>query len=179
MRPRLHARLDSRDWITLAPPDDLAPRAWLLGVVALQISVENDRVVARARAHVTGAEAPRVEALDATASLHVTLLDETSGAPPPPALTTLAPSSADARLELFLDGVLIDCAELSESARRASPPARGFGHVFCRWLRSGEFEPGFDLTDLVSLPPGRMFERRVNRPLAVGQTVSYRFARAG
>jgi hypothetical protein len=174
--PVLRVRIGGRDWLTLRPAS-LGARAWLLGVVAVQISVEDGEVLARARAHVTGAEEPRIEPLAPNAELHVTLLDEAEPAPPSPILPPCALSGAGAGLELFLNSVFVDCAALSSESRHATPPARGFGHVFCRWLRDCDFEPGFDLTDLISQPPGRKFERRVNRTLAVGETVSYRFKR--
>jgi len=45
--------------------------------------------------------------------------------------------------------------------------------VFCRWLRSGGFEAGFDLTDFLLLAPGKMYQRKVHRPLQPGLTASY------
>jgi hypothetical protein len=173
--PRLSVSIHHTHWLNLSPPD-LGPRAWMLGVVALQVSIEDNAVVARARAHVTGGEMPQVKSLESGAVLHVSLLETNA---PPPALPALPPMEGarggrEPSVELFLDGEFVDRAVLTTGARAAVPPARGFGHVFCRWLRNGGFEPGFDLTDFVSQPLGQKFERRVNRPLELGQTVSYR-----
>jgi hypothetical protein len=79
---------------------------------------------------------------------------------------------------VYLDGAEVGAAALAPAQRHASPPPRAFGHVFCRWLRAGADEPGFDLTEFVSQPAGRKWERIVLRALALGQTVSYAFADA-
>jgi hypothetical protein len=169
--PQLSVSIHHTHWLNLSPPD-LGPRAWMLGVVALQVSIEDNNVIARARAHVTGGEMPQVKSLESGAVLHVSLLETNA---PPMTLPGLPPiERTSAGVELFLDGKFVDRAVLAAGAGAAVPPARGFGHVFCRWLRSGGFEPGFDLTDFVSQPLGQKFERKVNRPLELGQTVSYR-----
>ncbi len=186
--PALHVRVGAEEWLRLeAPP--FGARAWLLGVVAVQLAVERGRVTAQARAHATGGAEPIVRELASPAELHVTLVPAGTAPPPAPALPPQnfsppnPPHSSQnfsrpefaATLSLFLDSKFVDEAALAPAALAADPPARGFGHVFCRWLRSGAIEPGFDLTDFLSQPPGRKFERRLVRPLAPGQIVSYRF----
>jgi hypothetical protein len=162
--------VDGELWARTAPPRVIAPRAWILGVVAVQISVEDGRPVAQVRAHVTGAARAEVRRLGARALVQVALAD----APPAP-LPFVAPQHKGpvARLTVALDGALLGEAQLLPSQLGAEPAPRAFGHVFCRWLRDGGFEPGFDLTAFLSLPGGQKFERLLSRPLALGQWVSY------
>jgi hypothetical protein len=88
--------------------------------------------------------------------------------PPPLPLPELA--GAAARLQAYLDEEPLASVELPPKSPETT---RAFGHVFCRWLRAGGFEAGFDLTDFLLLPPGKMYQRKMNRPLAPGQTVTY------
>ena len=164
--PLLLVRLAGREWLRLAPPA-FGARAWLLGVVAVQLVID-DVPYARVRAHATGGGAARTIDLPANEPVHITLLGPAARPPRLPRLTW----RPEASLAVYLNGEFIDAAPVPPPADR---PLRGFGHVFCRWLRSGGIEPGFDLTDVIAPPPGRMYERRLSRPLAVGQTVSYRF----
>lgn len=160
-------------WSRIAAPVEIAPRAWVLGVVAVQVGVEEGRIVAQARANLTGGEA-EVRALSGSTVVHVTLADGDSGdAPPPPAIAPGARGGAAARLDLYLDGAPLGTARLTVEQLAALPPARAFGHAFCRWLRDGGSEPGCDLTDFLSLAPGQMYGRSVTRAIAVGQTVSF------
>ena len=101
------------------------------------------------------------------------LVPEGESALAPPSLPPLELAGAKARVQLYLDEEEIDSASLPPHSPEG---ARAFGHVFCRWLRSGAVEPGFDLTEFLVLPPGKMYERKVNRVLEPGQTVSYLFA---
>jgi len=164
------AFVDGSERLRVDPPAAIAPRAWVLGVIAVQATVEEGRAVARLRAGRTGSE-PRVIALPERALVQVALVGEHAPAPiAPPA------DEADAAIALFLDGEPLAAARLAPAARAASPPTRAFGHVYCRWLRDGGCEPGFDLTDFLSLPEGEKYPRLVARPLAAGQLVSYRLA---
>ena len=160
-------------------PADFGTRAWILGVVAVQVAVEEGQVVARLRSHVTGAAEPVVEALPSGSQVHVVLgggearLRDAEVVNLPP----LA-SSQQARLSLFVDGTLIKNAVLRpDHVNRDSPP-RAFGHVFCRWLREGQPEPGYDLTDFLSLASGVKYRRIANGVLKESQVVSYAFVSA-
>jgi hypothetical protein len=172
--PALVVRLGDREWTRVTVPE-LGARAWILGVVAVQVAARRAQV----RAHVTGAKDALVVPLSSGDPVHVTLAPDLRSAAaasplaPPPSLTALPPlAAAAAALAVFVDGAFVDEARTADSD---AADARGFGHVFCRWLRGGAIEPGFDLTDLVAQPAGRKYERRVQRPLAVGATVSYVF----
>ena len=175
MTPILEAWLDGARVARLEAPAQIAPRDWILGVLAVQFDVEKGKVQARLRGNVTGAEEPAVVELVPPAVVHITLV---TGDTPPTLPPIGSPTSheAFARLRVFLDGNLIGDSELAAAPAAGQPAARGFGHVFCRWLRSGAIEPGFDLTDFLSLPPGAKYERRVSRPLAAFEVVSYALA---
>ena len=113
------------------------------------------------------------------AVVHITLCAPDAASPPAlPPIGSPTSHEAFARLRVFLDGNLIGDSELAAAPAAGDPPARGFGHVFCRWLRAGDAETGFDLTDFKSRPEGAKFERLVTRGLAVGQVVSYALAAA-
>jgi hypothetical protein len=172
MFPELVTFVDGLEWLRTRAPAELGPRAWILGVVAVQLSVESGRLTAQVRANVTG-DAPSLRPLPSSAIIQIALVAPGAPAPPLPALQVPPLAGAEARLALFLDGDPVDEVALSPALFAAEPPPRAFGHVFCRWLRSGEVEPGFDLTDFCSQPPGQKYERRVIRSLSVGETVSY------
>jgi hypothetical protein len=161
-------------WRTLSAPP-LGDRAWLLGVAAVQVTVEDQAVVARLRAHVTGGTAPERVPIAPDATIHAVVTDSDGVSPPPPPLPPIDRRGA-AQLELFIDGVPLAESVLEPADLGRSPPPRAFGHAFCRWLRGGAVEAGCDLTEFLSLTGGRMFERKLVRPLSVGQTVSYRVA---
>jgi hypothetical protein len=162
--------VDGVAWTSLRAPQPIAPRAWALGVVAVQVAVADGRLHARVRAHVTGGQAPLVHALAPPTVVQVQLVD--GAAPPLPAIAPVPLDGAVARLALFADEVPIDTVALP--ALGGGP--RAFGHVFCRWLRSGDVEPGFDLTDFADLPLGHKHERRVVRTIGAGHTISYALA---
>jgi hypothetical protein len=168
----LHVFVDGRAWLCVAAPAAVAPRAWLLGVVAVQAALVDERLACQVRAHLTGGESPALLALTPPALVQVQLAE---GAPqlPLPGVAAPALDGARARIALFLDD-----EPLAEVAlpRGAAAGARAFGHVYCRWLRDGGIEPGFDLTDFLALPPGRKYERVVQRALGAGHTVSYAIA---
>jgi hypothetical protein len=175
MGPALEAYLDGTRVARLTAPAEIAPRDWILGVMAVQLEVEADKVRARLRANMT-ADEPMVVELAPPAVVHFLLADADA---PPPALPPIgSPTSHDAcaRVRVFLDGHLIGDAELIAPPAAGEPAARGFGHVFCRWLRDGGHEPGFDLTDFKSRPEGAKYERLVARTLESGQIVSYGLA---
>ncbi len=170
--PTLVAWVDGEEWTRVSRPL-LGARAWALGVVALQITVEDSQVRAQLRAHSTSSPEPELLPLPCPSLIQVQLVPAGETPLAPPTLPPLELAGAAARLELYLDEEALGSASLPP----ASPErTRAFAHVFCRWLRSGEAEPGFDLTDFVLLPPGKMYQRKVNRVLEPGQTVSYLFA---
>jgi hypothetical protein len=179
MTPILEAWLDGARVARLQAPAQIAPRDWILGVLAVQFDVAKGKVQARLRGNVTGAEEPAVVELAPPAVVHITLRPpDAAGAPELPPIGSPTSHEAFARLRVFLDGTLIGDSELGAAPAEGQPPARGFGHVFCRWLRAGDAETGFDLTDFKSRPEGAKFERLVTRGLAVGQVVSYALAAA-
>jgi hypothetical protein len=167
--PKLVACVGDDEWCRVEQPE-LGARAWALGVVAVQITVEGGRVRGQVRAHATLAPAPEVRPLPASAVVTIQLVPDGETPLAPPTLPPLELAGATARLAVYCDESLLDVVSLPPAS---SDGTRAFGHVFCRWLRAGGIEPGFDLTDFVLLPPGRMYERRINRPLEPGHTVSY------
>jgi len=176
MTPALEAWMDGARVARLEAPAQIAPRDWILGVLAVQFDVDKGKVLARLRGNVTGAEEPAVVELVPPAVVHITLVGtETPTLPPIGSPTS---HEAFARLRVFLDGNLVGDSELKDAPAAGAPVARGFGHVFCRWLRDGGAETGFDLTDFKSRPEGQKFERILTRGLAVGQVVSYALAAA-
>jgi hypothetical protein len=168
--PRLVVYLDGRPCAEVAPPVPFPSRAWLLGVVAVQATVEANRPVARLRVHVTGAPQPTVVPLGRTALVQVALCEAL--APPLPAIAGPGTDEAVARLVLLRGGERLAEARLLPGGLAAEPAPRAFSHVFCRWLRDGGIEPGCDLTDFLSLPEGTKYERLVSAPLDVGEVVS-------
>jgi hypothetical protein len=176
-RPVLVIRTEP-DGITarVEPPQTIAPRAWVLGVAALQVWVDEGRVVARLRHNVTGSDAV-VAPLSTHASLihvhidiskYIDISIRESEIRRTPEL-----GGSAARLVLFVDGEPIAEAVLAREALRDEPGRRAYGHVFCRWLRDGGHELGCDLTGFDVPIEGRKAERIVVRALAVGQTVTY------
>jgi hypothetical protein len=178
MTPVLEGWLDGKRVAQLQAPAQIAPRDWILGVMAVQFDVAKDQVLARLRGNVTGAEEPQVVDLLLPAVVHIKLVLPDAAAPALPPIGSPTSHEAFARLRVFLDGNLIGDSPLSAPPAAGTPPARGFGHVFCRWLRDGGVETGFDLTDFKSRPEGSKFERIVTRGLAAGQVVSYALAAA-
>jgi hypothetical protein len=170
--PRLITFIDGEEWTRVERPE-LGARAWALGVVAIQITVESGRVVAQARAHATQAPAPEIRPLTASSLLQIQLVPEDEAPRVPPEFPPLELAGAAARLACHLEEESIDSVALPPASADGT---RAFAHVFCRWLRSGSIEPGFDLTDFLLLPAGKMYDRRVNRPLQLGETVSYQLA---
>jgi hypothetical protein len=143
------------EWTRVVPPV-LGDRAWGLCVVALQLSIDGGEVRGQLRARVTGRE-PEVRQIAAPTIVHVQL-----------APTALPRLTAPPGLSVFLDGERLHTVEA-----RGPDGARAFAHAFCRYLREGGLEPGFDLCAFQSPPPGVQYERALLRPLAAGQTVSY------
>jgi hypothetical protein len=171
----LRCFVDGRLWRAVEPPptpESMAPRAWILGVVAVQLAVAQGRVTAQARSSRTGDEA-EVLPLQAPALVQVALAGPGDDVPLLPRLSPPPLAGAAARVQLFLGDEPAGEMTLAPAALFTTPPPRGFGHVWCRWLREGGIEPGFDLTDFVSIPLGGQFERQVVRTITPGQVVSY------
>ena len=157
--PRLFWWIDGGPVRSIAPPVDFGSRDWILGVVAVQASIEDGRVVARARANVTGRREPEIEPLASGSVVHLFLGERPSVVPLTSAIEVPRLDGAAARIGLFVDGELIAQAALSRLPEAAEPVPRAFGHVFCRWRRDGGREAGYDLTDFLSLPGGVKYER--------------------
>lgn len=149
------------------PPSTIAPRAWALGVAAVQVWVEEGRVLARLRRNVTGSVAVVVPLPQRA------LVDVGLAVVPPPRAFVLPDDDAAARLALFVDGEPVADAVLPRDRLRDDPAPRAYGHVFCRWLRDGGHELGCDLTGFESRAEGEKVERLVVRALSPGQSVSY------
>jgi hypothetical protein len=170
----LRCFVDGELWREIAAPSfdklrtsGIAPRAWLLGVAAVQFSVENGGVIAQARVNRTGLQ-PEVLPLRAPSLVQVSLGDARL-----PAIAPLEPGAAAARVALHVGGEPLGEVSLARDSLSARPPPRAFGHVYCRWLREGGIEPGCDLTEFASVAEGGTFQRRVLRAIAVGDVVSY------
>lgn len=173
--PAIRAFLDGVEVCRLDAPGQVAPRHWVLGVAALQFTAAADGVRARLRVHRTGLDAPLLTPLPETALVHIAL-SEHRGLTALPALRPPALDGAAARIGLFLDGEAVAEVALEAAALSLDPAPRAFAHVFCRWLRDGEIEPGYDLTPFQSLPTGAKYQRLIHRPLNVGAIVSYAVA---
>jgi hypothetical protein len=172
--PGLRVWLDGAEIARLAPPPGKG-RAWWLGVVAVQATVERGRVSARLRAHVTGGGAPSLWPLADAAVVQVALDPAPLALPALPALSL----EGSAALALAIDGEEVARAALEEAALAAAPSPRAFAHVFCRWLRDGGCEPGCDLTSFQVPPPGEKYTRIAARPLAPGEVATILWRRAG
>ncbi|MSP59857.1 MAG: hypothetical protein EXR72_05870 [Myxococcales bacterium] len=173
--PILSLFVDGVPAVLLAAPGAIAPRSFVLGVIAVQITVESGRVVARVRAHRTGDPAPMILSLASTAVIHVAL----GWAGETPRLPVIVPPALDgaaARLHLFLDGAKVAEAVLPAGRLAEEPAPRAFGHVFCRWLRNDACEPGCDLTDFLTQPAGVKYQRLAHPRLTVGEVASYTFS---
>ncbi len=153
----------------------IAPRHWLLGVAAIQVNVREQKPEAQLRIHSTGQGTPELRSLT-TSVVHVALAEETANISPPAISPPALSLDGAAALSVSLDGEEIETVHLAQDRLDHAPLPRAFGHVFCRWLRDGEIEPGFDLTDFLSLPEGVKYERRILRTLNAGQVVSYGYA---
>jgi hypothetical protein len=174
----LEAYVDGARVARLEAPREIAPRDWILGVIAVQLDIEGGRVSARLKAHTTGASEPTLVELVPPAVVHVVLFPEGAPVPALPPIGSPTSHEACARLRAFLDGNLVGDSELATAPAASGPPARAFGHVFCRWMRDGGAEPGFDLTDFRARPEGEKYERLLARTLAPGQVVTYGLAAA-
>jgi hypothetical protein len=176
--PALFTCLGAQLHQRILAPEGFGARAWIMGVTAVQATVEEGRVEAHVRSHSTGGRMPLPIALGPGEIVHA-LLAAPEG--PLPALPEIAPpplEGAQARLAVYLGGVACATAVMAPSQVDAFPPPRAFGHVFCRWLREGGHEAGFDLTDFLSQGEGIKYERILSRPLDVGQVISYAFVSA-
>jgi hypothetical protein len=173
--PALQAAVDGTPALSVECPE-LGTRGWILGVLALQAQVDGDgQVRAILRGHATSALGPQIVPLGARATVVVALAAHPIAPPPPP----LPPLGDDvARIDAICEGVVVATARLFRDQIASRPAPRAFGHVYCRWLRSGDFEAGWDLTDFASQPHGQKYQRLAERPLARGQVVTYCFATA-
>jgi hypothetical protein len=167
----LVAAVDGSVWTRISAPDVIAPRAWFLGVVAVQLVSTGEGVSAQARRSRTG-ESAEVLPLASEALVQIALVE--AGAEPRFPSVPRLPIEGAARLACIVDGERLDEVTLAPARLAEHPRPRAFAHAYCRWLRSGEIEAGFDLTDFLSRAPGEMYERRLHRPLARGGVVSYR-----
>jgi hypothetical protein len=163
--------VDGEEWTRVRGPVELGARAWALGVVAVQLSVEDGRVRALVRASLTGTAA-ETRALPSTAIVQAALV-EADATPVWPRATPPALDGEAAIVACVVDGAEVERVALAPAQLDDRPPRRAFAHVYCRWLRDGALEPGFDLTQFLSKPPGEMYERTLHRPLAAGQVVTY------
>jgi hypothetical protein len=152
VRPALVAIVAGVEVARLECPTDLGARDWLLGVMAVQL----DGAGARLRAHLTGRVEPIVVPL-APGVVHIAFGD--GGA--------LPDVGAAEGFSVHRDGQAL--------ATTPHGPGRAFGHVFCRYLRSGVEDAGFDLTPFLELPEGVKYRRIVSEPLRPGEVVSYAF----
>src|SRR5947209_4744382 len=80
-------------------------RAWLLGVMAVQLRVNASGLTAQLRSHVTGEAQPTFHALYHQSVLHIALRDEDSAITAIPQLAPQRTLGSDfAQLTLFVDG---------------------------------------------------------------------------
>jgi len=165
--------VDGTEW-TRVRATALGARAWLLGVVAVQLAVEEGAVRAQVRASVTGAAA-EVRPLGVSAVVQVALVEE-GGRPEWPAVASVALDGDEAAIACVVEGETPGRVGMSREQLDDRPARRAFAHVYCRWVRDGGIEPGFDLTEFLSKAPGEMYERALHRTLAPGQVISYAVA---
>jgi hypothetical protein len=159
---RLVAQLDA--------PRAIAPRAWVLGVAAVQLTTVNGALSARLRTHVTGADEARIVELAGQGVVHVALGES----PVEPTLPDLLVPREGACLRVALEGQILAEARLPRDPAPSSP--RAYGHAFCRWLRAGSFEAGFDLTHFAEPQRGAKAERLLVGAMVPGQVASYAYS---
>jgi hypothetical protein len=159
--------IDGAEWTRISAPESLGARAWVLGVVAVQLTVENQRVTAQVRASLTGTPA-QTRPLPSGSIVQIALGEPAQW----PAIEPPRTSEA-AQIRCHHNGLMLAESTLTPTALTQTPPPRAFGHAYCRWLRDGGSEPGFDLTDFLSRPPGEMYERKLHEKLAPGGVVAY------
>lgn len=159
--------IDGAEWTRIAAPESLGARAWVLGVVAVQLTVENQRITAQVRASLTGTPA-QTHPLRSGSIVQIALGEPTRWPPIEPLHTSEA-----ALIRCHHNGLMLAESTLRRAALTQTPEPRAFGHAYCRWLRDGASEPGFDLTDFLSRAPGEMYERKLHEKLAPGDVVAY------
>ncbi|RMH38568.1 MAG: hypothetical protein D6689_19220 [Deltaproteobacteria bacterium] len=169
-RPTLIVFVDGRTVARVTPPAEIAPRAWRLGVVAVQVAATGGAVSAVVRANETGRAEPAVVQLPPRARVDVALAVPGRPAPALPRLPELARPA----LSLSVDGVPAGRAALDAPA-----DGRAFGHVYCRWLRAGGSECGCDLTRLQPWRQGVKHPRVASRPVRPPAVVTYQIALPG
>lgn len=165
---RLVFSIDGAQLGALVAPEDFGSRAWTLSVVALQASADRNGVRAQLRAHQTGLPRAETWPLESGSRLDVALTNQQVRCPPLPPFQP----AARAAIALYEEAAPAASVTLDELPAH---PLRAFGHVFCRFLREGGYEAGFDLTEFLAPPRGHKYERTVSRPLVPGRTVSFMF----
>jgi len=166
--------------LDLPAPAEIAPRAWALGVAAVQVVIENGKVTARVRRHETGAEEAAIVAVEAPLIVHAAAVPEGAEVHLPeitlPVLDTNGTPEAlrpAARLAMYVGGAKVAVASLARSDLGLVPAPRAFGHFFCRWLRDGGEEVGCDVTEFQSLHEGEKFHRLLVKTLVAGSVASF------
>lgn len=158
----------------LPAPAEIAPRAWALGVAAVQVVVENGKLSARVRRHETGAEEAAIVPVEAPVIVHACAVPD--GAEihlPQIELPVLEPDGPVARLAMYVGGAKVAGASLARADLTADPAPRAFGHFFCRWLRDGGEEVGCDLTEFQSLQEGEKAHRLLVKTIVAGTVASF------
>lgn len=164
------ARLSPKPVLSRAEGPELGARAWLLAVMAVQVTVAEGAVRAILRAHVTGGAAPIVVPLASGSRVDIAIAESAVAPNAVPLTIPRVEPTAAASLTLARDGAVAGTAHLARAALTADPPPRAFAHVYSRWLRGGGHESGYDLTDFLSLPRGTKFERRLQGAVKVPPT---------
>ncbi len=166
--------------LDLPAPAEIAPRAWALGVAAVQVVVENGKVIARVRRHETGAAEAAIVEVSTPVVVHAAAVLEGAEVHLPeiklPVLDTNGAAEASrpaARLAMYVGGAKVAVASLAHSDLGLVPAPRGFGHFFCRWLRDGGEEVGCDITEFQSLHEGEKFHRLLVKTLVAGSVASF------
>ncbi len=164
-RASLLVFVEGKEIRRVSVPEDFGARAWILGVVGLKVFV-GQSTSAALNLGVTGAQDEQLE-IAPNALVQVAVVRGNTV----PAL----PHGPGARpgITVALDDEIL--ANVNVNAN-VNENVRGFGHVFCRWLRDEPDELGFDLTGFQVPDAGVKYQRVVSRPVSVGQVVSYRVA---
>src|SRR5262245_9632563 len=123
--PTLVVRVGETEWLRVEAPTDFGERSWVLGVVAVQVTVQDEGAIAIVRANPTGSE-PVVRPLASGELVHVTLLDPGGALPPVPRLPDAGEADAPVRLAIFRDGAAVDEATADARLFGSDPQARGF-----------------------------------------------------
>jgi hypothetical protein len=160
--------------LDLPAPAVIEPRAWALGVAAVQVVVENGKVTARVRRHETGAEEAEIVPIEAPVIVHACALPPGGEAHIPTIeLPTLEADGPLARMAMYVGGAKVAVASLKREDLGLDPAPKAYGHFFCRWLRDGGEEVGCDLTEFQSLTEGEKAHRLLVKTLTTGGVASF------